>query len=372
VIWQAAELERTVKLARGAVAPGDAPFSRQAFERLLWSDHPALYDALALCAPGARETPPRRQGAALLDWARAGLREGRSLVASGLERLVPELACWAWQQGRALEATLDVGAVLTPPHAAAFAPHADADDVLVLQLEGRKHWQWARGEAGPRPQHHRELAEAAFTAAAPHEAVLAPGDLLFLPGGLPHRAFTAHAATLQLTVTLQPYRWLDLLADLADIAAEDEPALRGRADAAGAPRALPSDLAALAARAAHEPALLGRALAHRRRREIAASRTLPLGVLLPEGPAWCAAQPVVRRGGLTCELRPLLAGACLDYAGPVSGALHAPDFAAPALAFVATREGPFLADELPDVLAPDEKCALVERLLADGCLEVVA
>ena len=51
---------------------------------------------------------------------------------------------------------------------------------------------------------------------------LTAGDVLYLPRGFPHEAFTASASSVHLTVGVHAYRWADLLGEaLALFAAEE-------------------------------------------------------------------------------------------------------------------------------------------------------
>ena len=59
---------------------------------------------------------------------------------------------------------VQINAYLTPPGAAALARHADAHDVIVVQLLGTKHWR-----------------------IADESIELAGGDVVYIPEGLPTR-----------------------------------------------------------------------------------------------------------------------------------------------------------------------------------------
>ncbi len=101
--------------------------------------------------------------------------------------------------------------LLTPPGAQGLAPHYDAYEVFVLQIDGVKHWRFY-GAA-------RDLPIASDQAAIPkdqlgtptQEVYLEPGDLLYIPRGHVHEAFTSDRASLHLTVGVRVFRWVDLL-----------------------------------------------------------------------------------------------------------------------------------------------------------------
>jgi hypothetical protein len=75
---------------------------------------------------------------------------------------------------------------LTPPGSQGFDPHYDTHEVFVLQIEGNKHWRvYGAGRELPLP-----LETATFSrdqlGAPTLEAVLRPGDVLYLPRGHIH------------------------------------------------------------------------------------------------------------------------------------------------------------------------------------------
>ncbi len=103
---------------------------------------------------------------------------------------------------------IHANAYLTPSDARGFDHHWDTHDVIVLQLEGRKHWQ-VHGAPLPFPAPeqvcgpHQALIDAAVREGEPLiDTVLEPGDILYLPRGQIHAARTAGACSLHLTLGL--------------------------------------------------------------------------------------------------------------------------------------------------------------------------
>lgn len=95
-----------------------------------------------------------------------------------------------------------------------FAPHFDDVDVYVLQVEGRKRWRVYAplpGHALPRYS-SRDFVDAEVGPCV-LEAVLQPGDLLYLPRGTIHQAASLpEAPSLHLTLSADHRRaWADLL-----------------------------------------------------------------------------------------------------------------------------------------------------------------
>lgn len=104
---------------------------------------------------------------------------------------------------------------LTPPNSQGFAPHYDDIEAFILQLEGKKQWKVyaprTPGEHLPRyssPNFRQE-----DIGSPTLEAVLCPGDLLYLPRGYIHQASTVPGQhSLHVTISVyQRTAWVDLL-----------------------------------------------------------------------------------------------------------------------------------------------------------------
>jgi 50S ribosomal protein L16 3-hydroxylase len=94
-------------------------------------------------------------------------------------------------------------------------PHVDQYDVFLLQAHGRRRWQIDVDPYAPRE--FREDAELKllkrFTPS--HDWVLAPGDMLYLPPGVPHHG-EAVDACLTFSVGMRAPSHAELLSDWAD------------------------------------------------------------------------------------------------------------------------------------------------------------
>lgn len=137
---------------------------------------------------------------------------GATIVLQGLHRNCEPVAAFC----RALELQLghpcQVNAYITPPGAQGLALHADPHDVFVLQAFGRKHWEVHAAPEEP----ERE----------PLEAVVGPGDCIYMPTGTPHAATTNTVLSGHLTVGVHVTSWRDVLADVWRTL-QDDPAFAG-------------------------------------------------------------------------------------------------------------------------------------------------
>ncbi|HJR73488.1 MAG TPA: cupin domain-containing protein [Luteimonas sp.] len=129
--------------------------------------------------------------------------------------------------------------------------HVDQYDVFLLQAQGRRRWQ-IDDRPNP-PVHFRKDAELKllqrFT--PNHDWVLEPGDMLYLPPGVPHHG-VAEDACLTFSVGMRAPSAADLLGDFVDtLAADADEALRYR-DPDLAPAKDPNEIDAEAMRRAIE------------------------------------------------------------------------------------------------------------------------
>jgi ribosomal protein L16 Arg81 hydroxylase len=160
--------------------------------------------------------------------------DGSTVVLQGLHRLWPPLIEFADQLAADLGHPTQVNAYITPPSSRGFSPHYDVHDVFVLQVAGEKHWR-IHAPVLPDPLRTQPWQDRADDVAAAAEgepvidAVLRPGDALYLPRGFIHSAQALGAISAHLTVGVHSVtRWsaaesaLDLVRGLA---AED-PQLR--------------------------------------------------------------------------------------------------------------------------------------------------
>jgi len=117
----------------------------------------------------------------------AALRAGATLVASGIDGVIPAVGDLARAVEQALPVRVQANLYLSAAGVAGFPRHDDSHDVLVLHLAGRKRWTaHAPGRVGG--------AASVFT--------LEPGDLLYLPQGWAHEALAETDACLHLSFAL--------------------------------------------------------------------------------------------------------------------------------------------------------------------------
>jgi lysine-specific demethylase/histidyl-hydroxylase NO66 len=118
---------------------------------------------------------------------------------------------------RALEISLghpvQANAYITPPASQGFAAHEDEHDVFVLQSHGTK--QWKVHDRHDLPPSRLPVID----------ALLAPGDSLYIPAGFPHSAGTQGEASVHITVGILTVTWAAAVREALKLV-ESDPELR--------------------------------------------------------------------------------------------------------------------------------------------------
>jgi hypothetical protein len=129
---------------------------------------------------------------------------GSTIVLQALHRLWPPLTAFAQQLAADLGHPVQVNAYVTPPQSQGFDDHYDVHDVFVLQVDGEKRWRVHEPvhESPLRDQpwtDHRAAVEAAARTEPVIDALLRPGDCLYLPRGYLHAATALGGVSTHLT-----------------------------------------------------------------------------------------------------------------------------------------------------------------------------
>jgi ribosomal protein L16 Arg81 hydroxylase len=146
---------------------------------------------------------------------------GATIVLQGLHRLWPPLIDFARRIVDDIGHPVQANAYVTPPANRGFDPHYDVHDVFVLQAAGRKRWiVHAPVHPNPLPSQPWTEHRAAISDRAADEpvidAVLGPGDALYLPRGWIHSAQALEATSIHLTIGVSPVTAVDVAHAIVD------------------------------------------------------------------------------------------------------------------------------------------------------------
>lgn len=160
--------------------------------------------------------------------------EGVSLVVNGIDADVPAIATLVGALERRLGHTVWANAYATYGPGGALPPHYDDHDVLVLQIYGSKRW-FCHGTPTPYPI--ARSPDRVDFGPPRWDALVAAGDVLYLPRGEVHHTESPGGVALHVTFGIEPRRGVDVVAQIRDDAAED-PFFRQDVTRLGGPAAL--------------------------------------------------------------------------------------------------------------------------------------
>jgi ribosomal protein L16 Arg81 hydroxylase len=189
-----------------------APFIRVAKEGGL-----VARDAYLGPAGFGAEMPDQVDSAKVL----AQFASGATIVLQGLHRLWPPIIDFVRGMVDDLGHPVQANAYVTPPQNRGFDPHYDVHDVFVLQTAGTK--QWTVHE----PVHvdplasqpwtdHRDAITERVRDEPVVDAVLNPGDALYLPRGWIHSARALGDTSVHLTIGVAPFTGMDVVRAVVD------------------------------------------------------------------------------------------------------------------------------------------------------------
>ncbi len=114
---------------------------------------------------------------------------------------------------------------VTPPGTWALEAHMDQMEVFVCQLHGTKTWSlydWPiKSPTEDQRSQFKEYTQNLEDKPA-HQMTLTPGDLLYVPAGMIHKARTNDEFSVQISIGFYTNRWSDLLKNMAGEFAQAE------------------------------------------------------------------------------------------------------------------------------------------------------
>nr|UXE45630.1 hypothetical protein Hi04_10k_c5016_00039 [uncultured bacterium] len=297
---------------------------------------------------------------------------GKSLVIMGMQHRWPAIASLCRGLEAVFHCPVHANLYLTPPGSQGFAAHYDPHEVFALQLDGTKYWRlYDRIERLPMMETVR-MPEGA--SGQLRVVQLNSGDLLYIPRGHVHDAFTQEHSSLHLTVGINVYRWSDLLESALGCSIETDERLRESIPGG----ALPGDRNALKSHFKqlllslsdenHLDALLGRSLESLGTRFFRELKMLPDNQFAAFLTSEISAESILERSPLMiCRILENQRGVAIEFPG---NRVTGPPGIASALRFVASASQ-FRVCEMPDDLSPAAKLGLAKRLIHEGLLTVV-
>jgi hypothetical protein len=299
---------------------------------------------------------------------------GHTVVLQALHRTWPALVDFSTQLSSEAGHPVQINAYITPRESQGFSAHYDVHDVFVLQVAGEKHWTVHEPvhvdplRNQPWTDHSQAVAAAAREQQPVVDAILRPGDALYVPRGFLHSAKALGGVSAHLTVGLHTMTRYLLIQELAALAA-NEAELRTALPLGfnpGDPGQLVPELDKVVALfTEHLQTASAEDLADRlRRRTWSGNRPAPLAPLAH------AAAIADLEVGTTLRLRPglrhhLVQGDPVRLQLPDRTITFPPETGAAVAA--ACSGTPFAVGDLPD-LPPEDQVVLTRRLMTEAVL----
>jgi ribosomal protein L16 Arg81 hydroxylase len=336
--------------------------------RVASKDSPAaIWKLLSSGWMGAPDAPAR------IDAAHEVFAQGQTIVVNNLQQRWHDVALLCRNIMDVLHHPVGANLYMTPKRAQGFAVHFDTHDVWIVQVHGAKRWRvYDPPIELPRPREFFPMA-AAKVGPPVHDFTLEAGDMLYMPRGWAHEAFTSDVVSAHITIGAHGFTWVDVINRAVDSLAHSDARFRRylpvgfiNAQAGGEEneRFLAELLEAVRAQAKAQPQLddLGSAF-------VDGLTALPDGHFARDndtngvGPDTL----VERRPGMVCKVSATAAQSLIRFPG---NSVTGPAWLAPALRQVAATAGPFTVRDLPDPLTDDSKVLLARRLIKEGLLRI--
>ena len=362
--------ERRVWHGRTPVMPV-LHFTRADFETLLWMNDDS--STMKVVGERAVERDEARTGERHRAWVLQRYQAGHTIVLHAVDRHSGPVATIQ----RILETSFggrgQVDAYFTPPATRGFKPHYHTHDTFILQNEGTQRWRlYETPGAAPLRNWMEEIEPASLRRG--RDVMLGPGEVLYVPRGTVHAAENRGDASLHLTFTLRPHRWIDVLHELFKSWERRHLGARKSVPLTAEARAKDTTLVDLLSAVLAE-CRKGRAIEEAFER--VAERTI-VGLRPPPGSGLVDPERkgalhvdhfVARRVGMPCVTAHSKDGARLAFPGLGNeAAIVGPTFLAPTFRFIARARAPFKISSLPGGLTDAAKLTVVRNLISKGLL----
>ncbi|SDZ02454.1 cupin domain-containing protein, partial [Hymenobacter psychrophilus] len=138
--------------------------------------------------------------------------DGYSILINGIQRYWNPIKVLLENIRKQISHDLSANLYLTPENEKAFSPHYDSHDVFAIQISGKKHWilyDDARFKTPLLNSYQPTFQREQLTNAT--EITMCAGDILYIPRGVPHEAYTTDKSSMHITIGIQSTQWIDFI-----------------------------------------------------------------------------------------------------------------------------------------------------------------
>ena len=143
---------------------------------------------------------------------------GATIIISFADTMIPALAAINRSIEQELGIQSQANIYITPPNAQGFTLHYDTHDIFLLQIKGPKIWRmYDTGESLP-----TSAAKFKNEPKLIQEITINTGDILYMPRGIVHEAFSSEVSTIHVNFSLSPRYGFHLIEAIAELAEKDD------------------------------------------------------------------------------------------------------------------------------------------------------
>lgn len=138
--------------------------------------------------------------------------DGYSILVNGIQRFWSPIKMLLEKLRNDISHNVSANLYLTPENEKAFSPHYDSHDVFALQISGEKHWILYDDVHFKTPllnSYQPTFQREQLTGA--REITMRAGDILYMPRGVPHEAYTTDKSSMHITIGVQSIQWIDFI-----------------------------------------------------------------------------------------------------------------------------------------------------------------
>lgn len=138
--------------------------------------------------------------------------DGHSIIVNGMQRYWDPIKSLIESIRQQISHNANANLYLTPENEKAFSPHFDSHDVFAIQISGEKHWILYDDTNYKTPllnSYQPTFQREQLTGAK--EITLRAGDILYMPRGVPHEAYTTDKSSMHITIGIYSTQWIDFI-----------------------------------------------------------------------------------------------------------------------------------------------------------------
>jgi ribosomal protein L16 Arg81 hydroxylase len=141
------------------------------------------------------------------------IRKGATLVVNDIGRFFKSILTMQSSLSNHLLSRIQVNAYFTPIDSFGFGHHYDGHDVIIIQQHGLKCWEIFKSRMDKNVSKHGDFKKAIGSEYLHLKETIkaTPGNIIYIPSGLVHKAWTEEESSLHISIGIHPINREDIL-----------------------------------------------------------------------------------------------------------------------------------------------------------------